>query len=67
MEHEPKVDLKQYIPKKGSKRYIVKIIVYVAVLLFLIYLLMEKNKEEKISDRPLDEIEGVSIILNDEC
>ena len=66
MEHEPKVDLKQYIPKNGSKRYIVKIMVYVAVLLFLIYLVMEKNKEEKISDRPLDEIEGVSIILNDE-
>lgn len=67
MEHEPKVDLKQYIPKKGSKRYIVKIIVYVAVLLFLIYMVTLKIKRENTVNPPskIEEINGVRIIVND--
>ena len=67
MEHEPKVDLKQYIPKKGNKRYIVKIIVYVAVLLFLIYMVTLKIKRENTVNPPskIEEINGVRIIVND--
>lgn len=63
MEQEPKVDLKQYIPKKGSKRYIVKIIIYVSVLLFLIYMVTLKLKDEKTEETPskIEEIKGVKI------
>ena len=63
MEQEPKVDLKQYIPKKGSKRYIVKIIIYVSVLLFLIYMVTLKLKNEKTEETPskIEEIKGVKI------
>lgn len=63
MEQEPKVDLKQYIPKKGSKRYIVKIIIYVSVLLFLIYMVTLKLKNEKTGETPskIEEINGVKI------
>jgi hypothetical protein len=63
MDQEPKVDLKQYIPKKGSKRYIVKIIIYVSVLLFLIYMVTLKLKNEKTEEAPskIEEIKGVKI------
>jgi len=63
MEQEPKVDLKQYIPKKGSKRYIVKIIIYVSVLLFLIYMVTLKLKNEITEETPskIEEINGVKI------
>jgi len=63
MGQEPKVDLKQYIPKKGSKRYIVKIIIYVSVLLFLIYMVTLKLKNEITEETPskIEEINGVKI------
>jgi len=63
MEQEPKVDLKQYIPKKGSKRYIVKIIIYVSVLLFLIYMVTLKLKNEITEETPskIEDINGVKI------
>ena len=63
MDEEPKVDLKQYIPKKGSKRYIVKIIIYVSVLLFLIYMVTLKLKNEKTEETSskIEEINGVKI------
>ena len=63
MDQEPKVDLKQYIPKKGSKRYIVKIIIYVSVLLLLIYMVTLKFKNEKTEETPskVEEINGVKI------
>jgi len=64
MEEQPKVDLKQYIPKKGNRAYIVKTLIYVSVLLFLIYLVTQKVKTQKDSKsiRDIEEIRGVEII-----
>lgn len=63
MDQAPKVDLQQYIPKKGSKRYIVKIIIYVSVLLFLIYMVSVKLQKENPKEIPpqVEEINGVKI------
>ena len=66
MEEKPKVNLKQYIPQKGKKRYIIKIVIYVVVLLFLVYWVTQKlqSKEHQKQQRNIEEINGVEIITD---
>jgi len=66
MEEKPKVNLKQYIPQKGKKRYIIKIVIYVVVLLFLVYWVTQKLQSQKglIQQKQVEEIRGVKIIVD---
>jgi hypothetical protein len=59
---EPKIDLRQFHPKKASKLYLIKVVVYTGVLFGLIWFITKKLEENsKKSENNVEVIDRVEV------
>lgn len=61
MQNEKNVDLQQYTPKRASKWYLVRILIYTAFLIALGYLVVSQLNKISKNNTETIEIEGVTI------
>jgi len=61
MENKPTINLRQYIPKKASKKFILQVIVYVIAFASVGILFYFRFNKKKIPQKIPIEIRGVTI------
>ncbi len=66
MDKDSNIDLQQFSPKKASKWYLVRILVYTLFLILLGYLIVSQLDKMASQNPDSKEIEGVTIELNEQ-
>lgn len=61
MENERNIDLQKFGPKRASKWYLVRILLYTIFLVFLGYLVVSQSNKFADQEVQVEEIEGITI------
>jgi hypothetical protein len=61
MENERNIDLQKFAPKRASKWYLVRILLYTIFLVFLGYLVVSQLNKFADQEVQVEEIEGITI------
>lgn len=61
MENKQNIDLQKFAPKRASKWYLVRILLYTLFLVFLGYLVVSQLNKVADKEVQVDEIEGITI------
>lgn len=61
-EEQPKINLRQYQPKKGKRSYLIKSIIYaIIIVLLLFFITLELVKQKDAEGSHPSEIQGVTL------